>query len=356
MAYNGFNRPTLQEITTRLITNVNNNLPGQDASVRFTALNAIVTALAGALHEEYGQLSWGLRQTNLIECEDENLDGFGGQTFGVLRKQAAYATGSVTFTGTNGNVVPSGSLLQSATGLQYKTTTSATISSGSATANITAVLPGINYNLSPGALLTLATPISNVNSTSTVISLVGGAEIENDDNYRLRILSRIRQASHGGNYNDYITWALEVPGVTRAWVTPLARGVGTVDVRFAMDNTYTNGIPMPADVAIVQAYLDSDDRRPITADVKVLAPAAVALNITITGLSPNNSTVQANILAELQDTFASKSEPGVTFRNSWIWDAISNADGVNYFMLTSPSSDQIYSAGYMPVLGTVTFV
>ena len=354
MAYNGFTRPTIDEIKERILSNINNNIPGVDARIRYTPLNVLATAFTGAVHEQYGFLQWGLKQTNLIEAENENLDAFGGRIWGINRKIAAYATGSVTFSGTNGTLIPENTFIQSATGIQYKTISAVTITSGTALANITALITGIQGNQMNGTILTLSSPISNINQNVTVQSLSGGTDQEDDDSYRQRILNRIHQAPHGGNKSDYINWSLEVPGVTRAWVTPLGRGAGTVDVRFVMDDTYTNGIPLAGDVAIVQAYLSDDIRRPITADVKVYAPIAVSLPITISGLTPNNSTTQANINAELQDLFLSKSEPGVTFRRSWIWDAISNADGVDHFQLDAPLTDTPYTAGQMPVLGTVT--
>ena len=64
--------------------------------------------------------------------------------------------------------------------------------------------------------------------------MTGGVEAENDDDLRARILQRIQNPPMGGAQADYVTWALAVPGVTRAWAAP-EQGIGTITVRFLMD-------------------------------------------------------------------------------------------------------------------------
>ena len=111
------------------------------------------------------------------------------------------------------------------------------------------------------------------------------------------MLARIQQPPHGGASYDYTTWALEVSGVTRAWVYPQELGLGTVTVRFVRDFDATP-IPYAGEVAAVQAYIDA--RRPVTALVTVVAPAAVPINFQIQGLTPSNATVQAAGSATIQ--------------------------------------------------------
>ena len=56
----------------------------------------------------------------------------------------------------------------------------------------------------------------------------------------------------GGAQADYVTWALAVPGVTRAWAAS-EQGAGTITVRFLMDDLRADddGWPTPADVQTV---------------------------------------------------------------------------------------------------------
>jgi uncharacterized phage protein gp47/JayE len=77
-----------------------------------------------------------------------------------------------------------------------------------------------------------------------VVQLTGGTDQETDDELRLRVLTRIRQPPMGGDADDYVAWALAVPGVTRAWCSPLEMGIGTVTVRVMCDDLRATGDPM----------------------------------------------------------------------------------------------------------------
>ena len=83
--------------------------------------------------------------------------------------------------------------------------------------------------------LTLDSPIVGVNASANVTAgaLTGGADAEDDDSLRARLLARIKEPPQGGSKADYVTWALEVPGVTRAWCYPEEMGDGTVTLRCA---------------------------------------------------------------------------------------------------------------------------
>jgi uncharacterized phage protein gp47/JayE len=155
----------------------------------------------------------------------------------------------------------------------------------------------------------------------------------------------------GGARSDYEAWALQVAGVTRAWVYPLENGPGTVVVRFVRDND-TSLIPDSAEVAAVQAYID--DLRPVTANVTVEAPTASPLNMTIQ-LTPNTAAVRAAVTAELTDVLQREAAPGGTILLSHLREAISVAAGEVNNVLTTPTADVTHAAGEMPVLGTITW-
>ena len=183
-------------------------------------------------------------------------------------------------------------------------------------------------------------------------ALSGGADIETDDALRARLIARIQQPPQGGSDYDYVAWALAVEGVTRAWCYPAELGLGTVTVRFVRDND-DSLIPDTTEVAAVQAHIDA--LRPVTAQVTVVAPVAVALNFTIGGLDPATSTVRAAVEAELADLILREAVPGGTILLSHIRAAISAAAGENDFTLTSPSANVTRTTGQMTVMGTVTW-
>ncbi|MDD4952837.1 MAG: baseplate J/gp47 family protein, partial [Desulfovibrionaceae bacterium] len=103
------------------------------------------------------------------------------------------------------------------------------ISGGAASAPVDAVEAGTGGNESAGVSLTLTSPVSGVQSTAAVAAggITGGADQEADEALRARLITRIQQSPHGGAGYDYVAWALEVSGVTRAWCYPEHMGLGT---------------------------------------------------------------------------------------------------------------------------------
>jgi uncharacterized phage protein gp47/JayE len=183
----------------------------------------------------------------------------------------------------------------------------------------------------------------------------GGADEETDDELRLRLLARIQAPPHGGSASDYVQWMLEVPGVTRAWVVPLGQGAGTVVCYFTMDDAaHPNGIPTPADVAVVQAHLD--EVRPVATQVFVLAPIAQPIDVTVKALTPDTPDVRAAVLTELTDTLYRHGRPGGTVYVSWLWEAVSLAAGEQHHTILVPAADVALGASDLAVLGTVTYV
>lgn len=348
-----FNRPALPELIQRVRNDVLSRLSTDDV-LRRTDAEVYARVLGGVAHGLYGFIEWLSKQVIYDTAEAEYLERW-CSIWGINRKVAAPATGTVTFTVQAGSLIPSGTLLQALDGVQYQTNADATVTVPSATATVTALVPAAAGNRATGQNLTLVSPVVGVQSTATAGLLSGGADVETDDALRARLLARIQQPPHGGASYDYTAWALEVPGVTRAWVYPAELGLGTVTVRFVRDNdgTGTAIIPDVGEVAAVQAYIDA--RRPVTAQLTVVAPAAVPLNFTIQGLAPATLTVQAAVQAELADLLLREAVPGGIIFLSHIRAAISAAAGETDYVLTAPAANVTNSTGNMSTMGSITW-
>jgi uncharacterized phage protein gp47/JayE len=347
-----FTRPTLPELIERAASDIEAGLPGTDARLRRSNLNVLARMHAAAVHGIYGYLDWLAQQVIVDTAETVFLDRYAG-IWGVLRVPAAFSSGPVTVTGTSGVTVPSGTPLQRSDGAEFATTADATLASGTAEVQIAAVVAGAAGNAAAGTQMTFVQPVAGV-AGAALVALAGltqGADAETDDALRARVLARIQQAPMGGAAADYVAWALKVAGVTRAWVYPLEGGPGTVSVRFVRDND-ASMIPDGAEVTAVQDYIN--ERRPVTAQVTVLAPTAVALNMTI-ALTPNTAAVRTAVQAELADLVRREGKPGGTILLSHLREAISVAAGETNHVLTAPSADVTHSAGQIPVLGTITW-
>ena len=348
-----FARPDLQTLIDRAAGDIETRLPGADARLRRSNLNVLARVHAGGVHGLYGYLDW-LSQQILVDLAESEILERHASIWGIARVPAAFAVGQATATGTNGTVVPAGTIFRRADGAEYATTAEATIASSTATLTLTAIEAGQAGNASANTTLSIVTPIAGLNAAATVTAsgLTSGADIEDDDSLRARVLARIQQPPHGGARHDYIAWAKEVPGVTRAWCYPQELGTGTVTVRFVRDDD-ASIIPDPAEVAIVQAYIDA--RRPVTANLTVVAPVAVPVAFQIE-LTPNSASVQAAVEAELRDLLLRESEPGSTILVSHIREAISLAAGETDHVLVAPAADITHTIGQMATFGSITWL
>jgi uncharacterized phage protein gp47/JayE len=201
-----------------------------------------------------------------------------------------------------------------------------------------------------------------------------GADLEDIESFRARILFRKRNPPHGGAPADYVMWAGEVAGVSfyldrpTVFVERQWQGPGTIRVFPLMYDLYANGIPQSGDITRVQDFIETV--APAGAAVTVAAPSPISVDVTIAGLSPNTTDVQNAILAELQDAFVRNTRPAgsdsafgsmpylaspFSFSRSWIWQAVANATGEDRAIVTSPSVDIALASGQMAVLGNVTF-
>lgn len=357
-----FKTPTLPELTARAEGDFENRLPGSGAQLRRSNANVLARVHAGGLHGVYGFQRYLAPQFSPVTAEAEMLDTHHGNTWGISRKPGAYAAGNATFDATqNGLTVSAGTRLSLPDGTEYETTAEAVSAGGAVTVACQALTAGADGNAAATSPIVMVSPVAGIMTDGAVAAggLTGGADSEGDGDFRTRILERIRTPPHGGAGFDYVRWAKEVAGVTRAWVFPNELGLGTVIVRFMTDDTTEDGIPDAGAVAAVQALIDQDDRRPVTADVTAVAPAAKPLDLVISGLTPDTAGVQAAIVANLQDLLRREASPGATILLSHIREAISIAAGEHDHVLVSIAAaapaDFETTSSQIATLGDVTF-
>ncbi|HEZ0885258.1 TPA: baseplate J/gp47 family protein [Neisseria meningitidis] len=217
----------------------------------------------------------------------------------------------------------------------YRTTARAVIGSGG-TAEIPAIAdePGAAANVRDGEAQLMAAPAGV--ATECRLTVQGGTDRESDASLLARLLEIIRRPPAGGNRYDYKNWALSVDGVTSAYVYPLRRGLGTVDIAI----TSADGVPSEETVRRVQAYID--EMRPVTAkNALVLKPTVTAVPVTVQvkldGIDLDEAKRRIRTaLKEYFDTLI----PGDGLTVSQIEAAISNVDGVIDRRLTAPTANR----------------
>jgi uncharacterized phage protein gp47/JayE len=343
-----FVRPTLDEIVDRIESDMESRLTGNSVLLRWGILRILARVFAGAMHILYGLLEYLADQLFATSAELEYLNRI-GLMFGVTRKAAAFATGTLQFLGTNGTLVPEGTRVATEEGEEYETTADGTITAGSANIAATAVVPGTAGNtiVVPVEMVEPIAGISAVNMSST---FEGGEDEETDDEYRSRILQRLQNPPAGGTAADYERWAQEVSGVDNAWTFAATPGPGQVTLIYRGS----------ALIATVQAYID--ERMPVTTDLTVDKTDDKTITMTIL-IDPDNADFRDAIESNLTDHFAEVAEPGEDMLISQIRNAISTT-GVTDFDITalakagvpkSTDADIPFSGFEYGVLGTITF-
>lgn len=352
-------------------------LKGSDAKIWPNNVYASAKVIGGMVWENNGFISYVSRQIFAHTAPDMETLLLHGAEFKVPRKAATPSQGAVTLTVDGAVAVAVNAVLrQPTTGLEYLVTAAATRgTAGPLQVSVTAAVDGAASNAMEGTNLDVVSGVTGAGA-ATATALVGpgdmslGAEVEGFDDYQARILFRKRNPPHGGAPSDYVIWAGEVSGVTRVFVERRWAGPGTVRVFVLMDDLFPpNGIPDAAAVARVKYYLDTVE--PAVAVVSVVAPAALPINVTISGLKPNTPDVQNAVRAELADTFKRRgrasgndTEHGgmpflatpESFSRSWIAQAVANATGEDRDVLVAPASDTTIPSGSIATLGTVNFV
>lgn len=262
--------------------------------------------------------------------------------YGMERKGASYATGTVTVEGSPNTVIPAGFLFAvPASGdnaaITFSTLEEVTISTdGTAEIPVQATEAGTTGNVAADTIVIMASPtIVGINRITNEKAITGGAAEEDDESLRQRIQETLESsdASFVGCDADYKRWAKEVEGVGEVIVIPEWDGAGTVKV-VVFD---ANG--EPASEKIIEDVLnyivapeDRDQRKsPIGATVTIVAPTEIKINVACNitfERGANHATVIQAIKDNLNEYFDQAREAGAIKRNK-VGSTIIGTDGVS---------------------------
>lgn len=258
--------------------------------------------------------------------------GFGPYTINPGQLWASSANGK-RFNNTTGGILPAGGQLT----LDWK-----------------AESPGSSYNLSPGQLTILNTPLPGVSITNLVGPSSAGRDEESDAALRERCRKRWAILSLGRVKYTYEVFALEAnPAVTKVKVLDQnPRGQGTCDVVIYGDGALGGTV-----VSEVNAYIQ--ERRPNNADVLVYQATALTVNLVGTVECAQGFTAQAQAsslerLAALQRTLPIggiiDGSQGKLFRSA-IVEALFGDYAVNV-AINNPAADTNLTAVQVVVFNT----
>lgn len=299
---------------------------------------ALNVAFSSEVRDVYDHQSWIKDQIiPSVKADDETIIETAASE-GVIRKQASFAAGPAVFSGTSS--LPEDTEMQTSSGAVYVVMTSGVPVEGTITVTVQAMQAGITGNLAAGEVLTLLSPVPGVESEGRVGAggLTGGADVEPVAELLDRLLFRKRNPPVGGAVHDYVIWAREMPGVSRAWAFDAWHGPCTVGLAWVYDGR-SDITPTRQDRTDMETYLF---RHPDPATGVLVGkpggievwPVALTLRpvdmeIRLTPDTPATRDAVQTRLLFLQKTMS----PGRTMPVSSIRTAIGGASGVTDYTL-----------------------
>jgi uncharacterized phage protein gp47/JayE len=345
-----YDRPNLGALRDQAQDDINAALPGVDARLRYSNEAVIAEVLAGLANGHYGYLDWIALNAVPFTATGEFLEGWAALKK-VYRKPASYATGSAEFPATADANIPSGTVIARSDGATYTTTADADEASGTITVELRADVAGVDGNADDSTAMQLLAGVSGVTGAGSASgAITGGADVETDADLRTRMLQRYAAPPQGGAVTDYPGWALEVPGVTRAWLKRNAMGPGSLAILFMMDDAQAahDGFPQGTDGCSTyepRATPATGDQLTVAnyifplqstiALVYAVAPIPNALTITVAGLTGASDALKTAISTACAAALRGAGVPGGITYLSVLEAAIAAVPGSTGFVITN---------------------
>ncbi|EEY1244275.1 hypothetical protein EP759_16740 [Escherichia coli] len=183
-------------------------------------------------------------------------------------------------------------------------------------------------------------------------TLTGGFDTEDLETWRARVIERYYWTPQGGADGDYVVWAKEVPGITRAWTYRHWMGTGTVGVMIASSDLIN---PIPEESTETAARQHIGPLAPVAgSDLYVFRPVAHKVDFHIR-VTPDTPEIRAAITAELRSFLLRDGYPQGELKVSRISEAISGANGEYSHQLFAPADNISIAKNELAVLGTISW-
>lgn len=324
---------TLDEIRADQLREIKNLLPDADTgsdSDHYVRASGVGSAVEGLY--AYGQ--WQTKQIFPDTSDPEFLLRHAA-LYRMSLKPAVSASGTLKVFGVATTPVPSG-LRYNVGALSYTTTSAGTLGAdGTAIVTVAADATGSASNITDAVVVQLMAVPNGMQSQATMLTMTGGLEIETYDQLLARLLDRLRNPPGSGKLSDYRRWALEVPGITDAFVFPHRTAVGHIDIAVVSGNA------LPSQAEIDAVKLNIDLNRPGAArGISVFGPQLVVVDHVIQAAL--SGIEKADLVTLLTPQFASYYSaliPGATVVKSKLEGIVSDTTGVVDRLFVSPAEN-----------------
>lgn len=351
MADSGFSRQTLPQLIAAIRSDLQTRF-GQDVLLRRLDTEVYARVQAAAVHTLYGYIDYLARNMLPDMCDEDWLYRH-AKLKRCTRKGAVAASGFVRWDGVSGTPsLPAGTQIQRDDQQTFTTTATVSAADGVLRVPVLADETGAAGNTDDGISLRLTTPVSGLSSTGAAETINGGEDTEDLETWRARVMERWYYIPQGGADSDYIIWAKEIAGITRAWTLRHYQGIGTVGVMVATSDPASPAPPEELVSAVREHILPL---APVAGGgLFVFAATPKAIPMTI-ALAKDTEEIRAAVAAELDSLMLRDGSPNGKIYVSRIGEAISIATGELAHQLTAPVQDITMGDTELPVVGDITW-
>ena len=285
--FENFNEKMLLE---RMKQSIDENIDTSEG----TFTHDMLSPSANEMARIYSSMDYLLEQAFLVDAEGVYLSKKCLE-FGVIRKEAQKAVGTVTFTGKLGAKIVLNTIISTSAGMQYVTTEEGVIdATGEIDIRIESIGYGLEYNVAAFAIKSINTSLTGVEKVTNKEEIKGSMVAESDESLKRRTLERVTYPSASGNAGHYKQWAFEVNGVGACKVVPVWNGPGTVRLVILDANKKT------ANEALIRNVADHVElNRPIGALVTVNTAKIRKISISV-DIKQYGSDLLENVRKELE--------------------------------------------------------
>ena len=333
--------PSLAELIFRAKGNMEKEL-----GVKNPAINAIASAIAGVSFGQYAHQDYLFKQLSPETADEKWLDLWAVR-FNVPRLTTVFAVGYITFTQPGVIVtVPENVIVNTGDGVEYKTTKA---TDSNLPVPVQAVKEGNGSNIIAGTSLYLITAVAGLAPEKIHSNdISGGAEKEELEHWRKRIVKAFSDKQAIGRLTDYLFWAKSShPDIDYAWGFDNTPSLGMVSVYIGTSKA--NPIVSMGVRATCQAFIETV--RLAGCHVTISLPITKSVNIIIKDVP--DSTIRANIKSALDSFFITRMDRRdplmVSELSAVIWSI------TNSFTLVGPIGTTTIANNEILTMGTMTW-
>ena len=312
------------------------------------AIRGLLEVIAKVIADLYGLVKTVMQQSFVQTATGSWLD-LRVREMGLVRRAAVKTKVNLTFrsnTPVAQNItIPVGTICKSqkdASGNDYRfiTIAEAVLEEGQTSVQVIAEaeLPGKAWNVGQDTITRMVTRVTGIHAVRNGAGFLirEGSDPESDEQLRERAISKWETLGLGGTREAYRNWATSVPGVVAASVLDdFPFGPGTVGVVILGEN----GVPSAELKGEVHQYIKA--RKPLTADVRILAPEIRSIDLDLELIryaNADQATVETGV-REAIDSYSGRLQLGEGLIIARLINEIMDVPGIYNLKVKSPGQD-----------------